>query len=245
MRRSRHKKYRTVIITVVVLFVGLIFVQCMNDDNGRKQMIVKRMVVGPLQENSYIIGDETTKQAMVIDPGDEPDRILDEIRENGLEVSTIVFTHAHFDHIGAAGDLKKETGAKILMHKNDEETFSLAKDQAAFWGFEIDDIPMPDKFIDEGDEIKVGNLSFKVMHTPGHSKGSVCLLGEGIVLTGDTIFQGSVGRTDFPGGSLEELKQSFKRLIELPEELRILSGHGPETTVERERRENFFVGELK
>lgn len=208
-------------------------------------MIVKRMVVGPLQENSYIIGDETTKQAMVIDPGDEPDRILDEIRENGLEVSTIVFTHAHFDHIGAAGDLKKETGAKILMHKNDEETFSLAKDQAAFWGFEIDDIPMPDKFIDEGDEIKVGNLSFKVMHTPGHSKGSVCLLGEGIVLTGDTIFQGSVGRTDFPGGSLEELKQSFKRLIELPEELRILSGHGPETTVERERRENFFVGELK
>jgi glyoxylase-like metal-dependent hydrolase (beta-lactamase superfamily II) len=208
-------------------------------------MIVKRLVVGPLQENTYIVGDEATRQAMIIDPGDEPDRILDEIKANGLEISAIIFTHAHFDHIGAAGDLKKETGAKIFMHKNDKETYSLAKDQAAFWGFEIDDIPMPDEFIDEGDEVQVGNLNFKVMHTPGHSKGSICLVGEGIVLTGDTIFQGSVGRTDFPGGSIDELRKSFKRLIELPEEMQILSGHGPETTVGREKRENFFVGELR
>ncbi len=229
---------------VLVCIIGISYILQLNDDNGRKKMIVKRMVVGPLQENTYIIGDESTKQAMVIDPGDEPDRILDEIKTNGLEVSAIVFTHAHFDHIGAAGDLKKETGAKILMHKNDEETYSLAKDQAAFWGFELDDIPMPDEFIDEGDEIKVGNLSFTVIHTPGHSRGSVCLLGEGIALTGDTIFQGSVGRTDFPGGSIEELKQSFKRLIELPEETQVLSGHGPETTVGREKKENFFVREL-
>ena len=245
MRESRHIKSGTVIILVLVLIIGLFFILHKNDDNGRNQMIVKRLVVGPLQENTYIIGDDVTKQAMVVDPGDEPDRIFEEIKANGLEISAIVFTHAHFDHIGAAGDLKKETGAKILMHKNDEETYALAKDQAAFWGFELDDIPRPDEFIDEGDEVKVGNLSFTVMHTPGHSRGSVCLLGEGIVLTGDTIFQGSVGRTDFPGGSMEELKQSFKKLIELPEDIRILSGHGPETTVGRERTENFFVGELK
>ena len=245
MAAGRLKKAGTVIIVLLILIVGLFFILRMNDDNRRKQMIVKRLVVGPLQENTYIIGDETTKQAMVIDPGDEPDRILDEIKANSLEVIAIVFTHAHFDHIGAAGDIKKETGAKILMHKNDEETYALAKDQAAFWGFEIDDIPRPDEFIDEGDELKVGNHSFKVMHTPGHSRGSVCLLGESIMLTGDTIFQGSVGRTDFPGGSIEELKKSFKRLIELPEEIQILSGHGPETTVGREKRENFFVGELR
>jgi len=245
MKVSGHIKSGAVIILAIILITGLYLILNMNDDKGRKQMIVKRLIVGPLQENTYIVGDEISKQAMVVDPGDEPDRIMDELKANGLEVRSIIFTHAHFDHIGAAGDIKKETGATILMHKSDEETYALAKDQAAFWGFEIDDIPKPDEFIDEGDEVKVGNLSFKVMHTPGHSKGSVCLLGEGIVLTGDTIFQGSVGRTDFPGGSIEELKQSFKRLIELPEDIQILSGHGPETTVGRERKENFFVGELR
>ena len=138
MDAGRHKKSGTVIILILILIVGLFFILRMNDDNRRKHMIVKRMVVGPLQENTYIIGDEVSKEAMVIDPGDEPDRVLDEIKTNSLEVIAIVLTHAHFDHIGAAGDIKKETGAKILMHKNDEETFSLAKDQAAFWGFKID-----------------------------------------------------------------------------------------------------------
>jgi hydroxyacylglutathione hydrolase len=245
MQDGGHIKSRVVIISILLFMAGLFFFSCVNKDNGRKQMIVKRLVVGPLQENTYIVADDTTKQAMVVDPGDEPDRIIDEIRDAGLEVRYIIYTHAHFDHVGAAGDLKKETGAIILMHRNDEETYSLAKDQAAFWGFEIDDIPAPDKFLDEGDELRVGNLSFKVMHTPGHSRGGICLLGEGIVLTGDTIFQGSVGRTDFPGGSITELKQSFKRLIELPEDTEILSGHGPETTVGREKRENFFVNELR
>ncbi len=197
MRESGHIKSGAVIILAIILITGLYFTLHMNDDKGRKQMIVKRLVVGSLQENTYIVGDEITKQAMVIDPGDEPDRIMDELKANSMEVSSIIFTHAHFDHIGAAGDIKKETGAKIIMHKSDEETYALAKDQAAFWGLEIDDIPRPDKFIDEGDEVKVGNLSFKVLHTPGHSKGSVCLLGEGIVLTGDTIFQGMSFRLRF------------------------------------------------
>lgn len=207
-------------------------------------MIIKRLVVGPLEENTYIIGDENTRQAIVIDPGDEPDRILDLVKNDGLEVNAIICTHAHFDHVGASSEIKDATGAKILMHKDDLESYSLAKDQAAFWGYSVDDLPKPDGFIDEGDEIKVGDLRFRVMHTPGHSLGGICLYGEGIAITGDTIFQGSVGRTDFPGGSIDKLKESFKRLLALPEETKILSGHGPETTVGIERKTNFFVGEL-
>ncbi len=207
-------------------------------------MIIKKLVVGPLEANAYIIGDEVTKNAIVVDPGDEPDRILDEINGGGLKVDSIICTHAHFDHIGAAGDLKKATDAKLLLNKNDLETYGLAKDQAAFWGYSVDDLPQPDEFIDEGDEIKVGNLNFRIMHTPGHSRGGICLYGEGILVTGDTIFAGSIGRTDFPGGSIEELKKSFKRIIELPEDTKIYSGHGPETTIGREREENFFMNEL-
>ena len=207
-------------------------------------MIIKRLVVGPLEENTYIIGDEATKQAIVIDPGDEPDRIMNEVKANGLEVIAIICTHAHFDHIGAAGDVKKATGANIILHKEDLETYDLAKDQAAFWGYSVDDLPQPDSYVDEGDEVKVGNLSFKVMHTPGHSRGGICLYGEGIVVTGDTIFQGSVGRTDFPGGSIEKLKESFKRLLDLPGNTQVLSGHGPETTIGNEKTGNFFVNEL-
>ena len=207
-------------------------------------MIIKKLIVGPLEENTYIIGDEAVKQAIVIDPGDEPDRILEVIRENGLEITAVVCTHAHFDHIGAAGDIKKETGAKILLHKEDLETYALAKDQAAFWGYSVDELPQPDSYIEEGDEIRAGGLKFRVMHTPGHSPGGICLFGEGIVITGDTIFQGSVGRTDFPGGSIEKLRESFKRLLDLPEETQVLSGHGPETTIGREKTGNFFVNEL-
>lgn len=207
-------------------------------------MIIKRLVVGPLEENSYIVGDEKTKDAVVIDPGDEGDRINDMIKDEGFKVSAIICTHAHFDHVGAVGDIKAATGAKILMHKDDVKTYGMARDQGAIWGFEVDDLPAPDGFLDEGDEVKVGGLSFKVLHTPGHSPGGICLYGEGIVITGDTIFQGSVGRTDFPGGSYERLKESFVRLLELPDDTKVYSGHGPETSIGRERSENFFVGEL-
>lgn len=207
-------------------------------------MIIKRLAVGPLEANVYIVGDEETKRAIIVDPGDEPDRILDEVKSLNLKVESVICTHAHFDHVGAAGDIKKETGAKILLHKSDLETYALTKDQAALWGYSVDDLPEPDDFVEEGDEIKVGTLSFKVLHTPGHSRGGICLYGEGALITGDTIFQGSVGRTDFPGGSIEELKTSFKRIIDLPEKTKIYSGHGPETTVGNEKKYNFFVNEL-
>ena len=207
-------------------------------------MLIETIPVGSLQANAYIVADEETKQAVVIDPGDEGDRILEVAKANNLKINEIICTHAHFDHVGAAGDIKKQTGAKIIMHKEDLETYSLAKDQGAFWGIQVDDLPQPDGFVEEGDDVKVGSLSFKVMHTPGHSKGGICLYGEGIIITGDTIFKGSIGRTDFPGGSIEELKGSFRRIIALPEDTRVFSGHGPETTIGFEKQTNFFMSEI-
>jgi len=214
-----------------------------NDRNG-ENMIIKKLVVGPLEENSYVAADEKTKQALVIDPGDEPDRIIELIKNNVFEVKAIICTHAHFDHIGAVGDVKKATGAKVLIHESDMELYRGAKDQAAFWGYDLDDIPEPDGFLNEGDEVRIGNLTFNVFHTPGHSPGGICLYGEGVVFTGDTLFHGSVGRTDFHGGDMVKLKESFKRLLGLPEDTTVFSGHGPETTIRREKRENFFIEEL-
>ncbi|MDI6800588.1 MAG: MBL fold metallo-hydrolase [Thermodesulfovibrionales bacterium] len=207
-------------------------------------MLIKNIVVGPLEVNCFIIADEISKKAVVIDPGDEPDRIMDIIRDKGLGVEHIICTHGHFDHVGAVSDLKKETGAKFLMHRDELEIYRAAKDMAAFWGFEMDDIIEPDDFVKEGDVIEVGSLSFEVFHTPGHSPGGICLYGEDIVITGDTLFAGSVGRTDFYGGDMNKLKESFKRLMSLSEKTRVLSGHGPETTIGYEKKENMFSEEF-
>lgn len=207
-------------------------------------MIIKKLIVGPLQENCYIVGDEDTKEAIVIDPGDEADRILDAAKDSALKIGSVVLTHAHFDHVGSAGDIKKATGARVMLHMDDLELYEGARDQAAFWGYELDDIPPPDSFLKDGDEVKVGGLHFVVLHTPGHSPGGICLYGEGAIFTGDTIFQGSVGRTDFHGGDMAKLRDSFRRLLTLPDNTVILSGHGPETTIGREKRENFFVNEI-
>ena len=204
-------------------------------------MIIKRLVVGPLEENCYIIGDEQSREAIVIDPGDEPDRIIEAIKELGLRVTAIICTHAHFDHIGAVSELKAATGAKVLIHSEDMELYDGARDQAAFWGYDLDDLPRPDGFLKEGDEVRAGNITFQVLHTPGHSPGGICLYGSGVIFTGDTLFQGSVGRTDFHGGDMSRLKDSFRRLLKLPEDTKVLSGHGPETTIGREKRENMFL----
>lgn len=207
-------------------------------------MLIKSIVVGPLEVNCFIIADETCKKAMVVDPGDEPDRIMDIIKNNDFVVEYIICTHGHFDHVGAVSDLKKATDAKVLIHKDELEIYSAAKDMAAFWGYDLDPLPDPDVLVEDGEDIAVGDLSFKVFHTPGHSPGGICLYGEGIVITGDTLFSGSVGRTDFHGGDTNRLKESFKRLMSLPENIRVLPGHGPETTIGREKRENMFSDEL-
>lgn len=203
-------------------------------------MIIRSLVVGPLENNCFIIADENTKDGLVVDPGDEPDRILDLISKNSFNIKYIVCTHAHFDHVGAVPDLKKETGAKIVIHRDELEIYKSTTDQAAIWGYELDPLPEPDMFVSEGDKIEVGDLRFEILHTPGHSPGGICLYGEGILITGDTLFAGSVGRTDFYGGDMEKLKISFRRLLSLSDKIKVLPGHGPETTIGQERTDNFF-----
>lgn len=207
-------------------------------------MKIDSIVVGALQVNCFIAYDEDSHDAIVVDPGDEAEKIISLIEDRKLKVSRIVCTHGHFDHVGAVKRLRERTGAAVMLHKGDLDIYMRADKQGGLWGFHIEQPPAPDMFLAEGDEVAVGRFRLKALHTPGHSPGGTCLYGEGVILTGDTIFAGSVGRTDFPGGSLTELKKSFARIIALPPETGIFSGHGPLTTVKNEKDSNFFVQEL-
>jgi glyoxylase-like metal-dependent hydrolase (beta-lactamase superfamily II) len=205
-------------------------------------MIVKTIVVGPLQVNCHIIGDETTGKAMIVDPGDEPEMILDAARKKNLTVEYIVCTHGHFDHVGAVADIQKGTGAKIVLHQGDLEIYDSAAELAHYFGLDLEPQPTPDILIAEGDTIEVGTLRFAVQQSPGHSPGGIVLYGGGIVITGDTLFAGSIGRTDLPGGDERAIRKSLGRLMSLPEDTAVLCGHGPSSTIGREKRENPFAG---
>jgi glyoxylase-like metal-dependent hydrolase (beta-lactamase superfamily II) len=205
-------------------------------------MIVKTLPVGQLEANCYIIADEQTGHAMIIDPGDEPDRILDEA--NDLQIDYIFLTHAHFDHAGVIGDLKEATSAEIILHPDEVPVYESIRDHAAAWGFMVEAPPPPDILMSDGDELLVGGMGFVVVHTPGHSPGSMCLYGEGAAFTGDTLFAGSVGRSDLPGGNMAQLKESFRRLMAMPGETRVFPGHGPATSIGHEMKFNMFAGEF-
>jgi len=207
-------------------------------------MEIETLVVGALQSNCYIIWDEKNLDAMVVDPGDEPERITGVIDTKKLKVRFIVCTHGHFDHLGGVAALKGRTGAQIVLHRDDIEIYRNSRKHAASWGYEITQPPEPDMFVREGDELPLGGQKFIVLSTPGHSPGGICLYDAGVLVTGDTVFAGSVGRTDLYGGDMEDLKKSFARIISLPPETRILPGHGSPSTVGEERSMNFFIHEL-
>jgi len=206
-------------------------------------MIIKKLAVGPIMANCFIVGCNETHEAAVIDPGDEADRILLALAQEKLTVKQIINTHGHFDHVGANKRMKAATGAPILIHALDAPMLSMLSRSAAAWGMSAEDSPAPDRTIDEGDEIRVGLLRLQVIHTPGHTPGGVSLIADDCAFVGDTLFAGSVGRTDFPGGDFDTLKSSIqKKLFALGDEVRVFTGHGPETTIGEEKRYNPFVG---
>ncbi len=205
-------------------------------------MVLIRLVVGPLQVNCYILADQKTKEAVVIDPGDDADDILKIIREKGFTVKSIVNTHAHFDHVGANKALKDATGAELLLHEADAPVLAMASRQSRSFGLNPVVSPPADRYLKHGDVVTAGEVSLKVLHTPGHSPGGISLLEQGIVFTGDSLFAGSIGRTDLPGGDLLTLLRSIKsNLMVLPDETKVFPGHGPASTIGEERRENPFL----
>ncbi|GLI53653.1 MULTISPECIES: MBL fold metallo-hydrolase [Thermodesulfovibrio] len=208
-------------------------------------MKIKKFEVGPLFVNCYIIYDERTKEAVVIDPGDEPDLILDFIKEENLNLKYILCTHGHFDHIGSVKELKDETGAKVVLHEKDIEIYRNSPQIAMqFFGIEIEPQPEPDILIKNGEILNTGNVQLTVIHTSGHSPGSVCFYTDGYIFTGDTLFAGSVGRTDIIGGSMNELLNSLKKIASLPDETIVFPGHGPKTKIGIEKKTNPFYHEV-
>ena len=207
-------------------------------------MIIKTLVVGPIMANSFILGCDKTHEAAVIDPGDEADRILLALAESGLSVKLIINTHGHLDHVGANKRLKEATGAPILIHPLDAPMLNQVASSAAAWGIAADNSPPPDRELEDGDEVLIGNITLNVIHTPGHTPGGISLSTDREVFVGDTLFAGSIGRTDFQGGSFETIKKSIQqKLFTLNDDVTVYPGHGPATTIGEERRTNPFVGE--
>ena len=207
-------------------------------------MIHEILPVGMLQCNCSIFGDEQTREAIVVDPGDNVADIQAVLARHGLKVKAIVITHAHIDHIGGAQLLKSATGAPVYMNLNDAELARMVGAQAMWLGIETPEVPNIDVPANEGDKLVVGTTEFHVLHTPGHTQGSISLWipSERKVVAGDTLFRDSIGRTDLPGGdSRQILRSSHSKLLTLPEEAAVIPGHGPETTIGREKRFNPFL----
>ena len=205
-----------------VLMAALVCLGVAHCDRGKKKIMsmqIATLVVGPLQVNCYVVFDEKTKEAIVIDPGEDGKEILDLVKQRGLTVKYIVNTHAHFDHVGANKVLKDATGAELLLHEADDKLLGGASSQARMFGMTAPSSPKADRYVKHGDVLTVGSVAFKVLHTPGHSGGGISIAGDGVVFTGDALFAGSIGRTDLFGGDLMTLITAIKeQLMTLPEE---------------------------
>jgi glyoxylase-like metal-dependent hydrolase (beta-lactamase superfamily II) len=207
-------------------------------------MILETFPVGPLRCNCTILGDEATHEAMVVDPGDNIPEILSRLQKHGLTLRQIVVTHAHIDHVGGAAQLRKLTGAPVLMNQKDLALLGMMEMQAGWIGVPTPEVAPPDASAEDGLVIGLAALPAEVLHTPGHTPGSICLLfpAQHLLLAGDTLFAGSIGRTDLPGGDGQQILRSLRdRLLVLPDATRVICGHGPETLIGAERHSNPFL----
>ncbi|MDH4223651.1 MAG: MBL fold metallo-hydrolase [candidate division Zixibacteria bacterium] len=205
-------------------------------------MIFKNLVVGELETNCYILGDDETLEGMVIDPGGEIDLIEKAIKQSNLRIKYIVLTHGHGDHIAVLAELKSKTGAQILIHHLDAEMLSEPEKNLSAFSYNPVFAPKGDRLLEDRDKIKIGNVELEVLHTPGHTEGSISLVTGKIIFTGDLIFYNSVGRTDLPGGSLQKLLRSIQeKILDKEDDMVIYPGHGPSTTVGEEKSNNPFI----
>jgi len=207
-------------------------------------MIHEILPVGPLQCNCSVIGDESTREAMVIDPGDEIEDVLALIRKHNLQVKQIVITHAHIDHVGGAMKLRAATGAPILLNQSDYALLKMIDMQAVWVGMAPPGKVEIDHSLGQADRVRAGSLNADVIHTPGHTEGSICLYfpAEKKLIAGDTLFAGSIGRTDLPGGSFQKIINSLhEKVLALPDDTIVVPGHGPLTTIGEERQSNPFL----
>ncbi|MDA8139397.1 MAG: MBL fold metallo-hydrolase [Desulfobacteraceae bacterium] len=204
-------------------------------------MIIRTMPVGPLQANCFIVGCPATQHAAVIDPGGDADKILLALAKDKLTLKVIINTHGHFDHVSGNKALKKASGAELMIHPLDAPMLSQLARGAAMWGLRSEDSPDADRLLNDGDTVQVGQLQFKVLHTPGHTPGGISLYSGKAVFVGDTLFAGSIGRTDFAGGDFNTLINSIHtKLFTLPDDTAVYTGHMEATTIGREKRYNPF-----
>lgn len=205
-------------------------------------MSIQTHVIGPLQNNTYVVVDDASRRAAVIDPGMECEPVLERVRSDGLTLEAVILTHGHFDHIFGTQLFRAASPAPILMHAADLPLLDEAGETARYFGFTAPAVPRPDRLVRDGEAIKVGGLELKVLETPGHTPGGISLLLEEMVFVGDALFAGSVGRTDLAGGSHELLLRSIRaKLLTLPDQTTVYPGHGPATTIGVERRDNPFL----
>jgi hydroxyacylglutathione hydrolase len=204
-----------------------------------REMKVESVVVGGLETNCYLVYCEETKACVIVDPGAEPDKVFPVIAEEELHPIAIINTHGHVDHIGANRDMKDKFDIPLWIHAGDKEMLGRTQSLELSLFLGAKDSPPPDRYLADGDEIAIGHGRLRVLHTPGHSPGSISLLGEGFLLSGDTLFFEGVGRTDLPGGNQKQLEASIcAKIMTLPDATEVLPGHGPRTTVGFERQNN-------
>lgn len=207
-------------------------------------MLIKTLTLGVFNSNNYLIMCEDTKDAVIIDAGGDYDATIKEVEDTGANLKYIFHTHGHLDHISGDVELKAKAGVKIFIHKNDQPLVDRLKDQLMMFGLPDMEIPVIDEYVEDGQTLKVGNLEFSAIHTPGHTPGGVCYLIDDVLFSGDTLFRESVGRTDLPGGSYEQLMESITtKLFKLDEETKVYPGHGKPTSIGYEKKYNPFCGE--